>query len=456
MSRLVDWTGLAAGLESAGIAWRELAEDERAEYAVDGVQPTAICWPASYEEAARALAVADRLGLAVSPRGAGTKTALGNPPRACDLIISTERLDQVVEYAPANLTATVQAGLRLAAFQNVLAAGGQYLPLDPPHADQVTIGGIIAANASGPRRFGLGSARDLVIGTRAATTRGTVVRAGGRVVKNVAGYDLNKLYIGSLGTLVLIVEVSFKVAPRPAAQRTVVGSFPRIEALTQAVQTVIRSPLFPVAVDLVNGPALRGYDGPPVPEPGSGFLLATLGTAPGRAVLRQRDDLVRIYQQAGATEITDLADADSERFWGWIAERPARQTGPRAVLAKIAVPIARGGEIVRVIEGRRDAFGGQPAIGGRAGSGVIYLNWEIPESDGGDEPLATTARAIEALRETGRSLEGSLVVEECPRALKDRLDVWGPVGPSFALMRRLKEAMDPRAILNPGRFVGGI
>src|SRR5438067_6798867 len=153
MGKVLDRVGLAAGLESDGIAWSELGDLERAGYAVDGVEPGAICWPVTYQEAARALAVADRLGLKVSPRGSGSKVGLGNPPRALDLIVSIERLDQIVEYSPANLTVTVEAGLGLAALQSKLAESGQVFPLDPPSADHCTLGGVIATNASGPRRL---------------------------------------------------------------------------------------------------------------------------------------------------------------------------------------------------------------------------------------------------------------------------------------------------------------
>src|SRR6185437_12527381 len=132
MGEVLDRTGLAAGLETAGVAWRDLNDDERLHHAVDGVEPAAICWPSTYQEAARVLAIAARLGVAVSPRGAGTKIGLGNPPRACELIVSTERLTRIVEYAPANLTVSAEAGMSLAALQAALAEGGQYLPLDPP------------------------------------------------------------------------------------------------------------------------------------------------------------------------------------------------------------------------------------------------------------------------------------------------------------------------------------
>lgn len=456
MSEVLDRSGLAAGLETAGIAWRELTAPERLAYAVDGVPPSAICWPTTYREVAQALAVADRLGLAVSPRGAGTKVSLGQPPRQCDLIVSTERLTRIVDYAPANLTVTVEAGISLAALQATLAEGGQFLPLDVPHGDRATIGGIIAANASGPRRFGLGSARDLVIGTAAATTAGTVVRAGGRVVKNVSGYDLNKLYVGSLGTLVIVVEASFKVTPRPGTRTTVIGRFARIEDLSRAALGIARSALLPTVIDFLDASATAELNFSELPNPRGGYLLATLGTAPGHALMRQREDLRRIYQEAGADEIVDLSDTRSDAFWGQVAERPARAEGPDLIRVKVAVPASQVAEVVREIEQRPLPGVERRSIGGRAASGVLIVHWWLGDASSESVRPAMIAPALRELRARVQQLGGSLVVEWCPRALKDHLDVWGEVGAALGLMRRLKVALDPNGILNPGRFVGGI
>ena len=453
MSETLDRTGLVAGLETAGIAWRELDENERGQYAVDGVSPQVICHPASYAEVARALAIADQFGLAVSPRGGGSMLGLGNRPRAVDLIVSTERLNQIVDYAPANLTVTAEAGMTLSTLQARLAEGGQFLPLDPPSADRATLGGIIATNASGPHRFAFGAARDLVIGSRVATTSGTVTKAGGRVVKNVAGYDLNKLYIGSLGTLVVVVELTFKVAPLPTSQQTVIGRFARRDQLAQAVQKIIRSPLMPTAVELFNAAAVERVGEPGLPAPGTGYVLATLGTAPGRAVIRQRDDLTKIYQAAGGDAIGTLAEQDSARFWRKVAEWPAQGEGA-GIRVKAAVPIVRMPETVQAFEAHARALGVEVAIGGRAGSGVLYATWSADWSD--EMVLEATAQRLEGLRQTCRAWGGSLVIEAGPAALKGKIDVWGEVGSALPLMRRLKAALDPNSIMNPGRFVGGI
>ncbi|HEX5414079.1 MAG TPA: FAD-binding oxidoreductase [Chloroflexota bacterium] len=453
MAELLDRAGLAAGLDSAGVAWRELSDDERGAFAIDGVVPSAICWPASAEEAARALAAADRLGLKVAPRGGGTKVGLGNPPRGCDLILSTERLDQIVDYAPANLTVTVQAGVSLGRLQEHLAAARQFLPIDPPHADWATIGGVLAANANGPHRLGYGSARDLVIGTRAVTTTGKVVKAGGRVVKNVAGYDLNKLYIGSLGTLVVLVEAGFKIAPKPEAQTTVVGRFASLEAAGEASRAVLHSPLLPTALDLFNATAAERLGVAGLPDGRGGYLLAALGTAPGAARLRQRDDFARLFSGAGATSTSEIDDSDG--FWTRIGAAPGESLGSGALRTRATVAIADVPAAARLLERTGQTTGAAPAIIARAGTGALYAGWNLPDTMLNGKTTNVAAALAQARRQL-QNLGGALIVEECPRGLKDHLDVWGDIGPALAIMRRLKSALDPRDTLNPGRFVGGI
>jgi glycolate oxidase FAD binding subunit len=449
----VDLVGLAAGLESAGVPWRELADEEWPAHAVDDLRPTAICWPESYEEAARALAVADRLRLAVTPRGSGTKLTLGNVPRRCDVILSTDRLARLIDYAPANLTVIAQAGMSLGELQRTLAPARQHLPLDPPWAERATLGGILATNSSGPRRLGRGTARDLVIGTAAATTSGAVVRAGGRVVKNVAGYDLNKLYIGSLGTLALVVEVGFKIAPIPERQVTTIGAFGRVDNLAEASRVLRRSPLQPVALDLFDQTALNDLDRSGLPSVGAGYALAVLGAAPGGAVERQRNEFARVLREAGATSIADLPSAECDEFWAAVGER-WRGSGPlTGMQLRLSVPPARLRDAIEWIESAREQFGAPISIVGRAGTGVVYVSSTI-DADGGRDQ--TVLGAIEDLRRNCERLQGSLVVERCPTRFKKRLEIWGIVGSSLELMRKLKAALDPGDTLNPGRFVGGI
>ncbi|HET6317935.1 MAG TPA: FAD-binding oxidoreductase, partial [Chloroflexota bacterium] len=219
---------------------------------IDGMTPATHATPDTAEELAQALRAADEAGQAVAPVGGGTQLELGMPPRRVDVALHTGGLNRIVEYEPADLTMTVEAGMQFRDLQAALGKHGQFLALDPAVEPHATIGGIIATNASGPLRFSYGSARDLVIGTRVANADGTVTRAGGRVVKNVAGYDLNKLHIGALGTLGIIVELSFKLAPIPPSLATVVGQFSTLQGVADAVGAVLHSPLSPLAIEVLG------------------------------------------------------------------------------------------------------------------------------------------------------------------------------------------------------------
>jgi glycolate oxidase FAD binding subunit len=455
MGDVTDRVGLGAGLDATGVSWRELDDAGRRTNAVDGVEPLAICWPGTADEVAKCLQVADRLGIAVSPRGSGTKTGLGNRPRACELIVSTERLNQVIEYAPANLTVTAEAGITLATLKTALAASGQTLPIDPPDAVRSTLGGVLASNTSGPRRLGFGTGRDLVIGTRSVTASGTIVRSGGRVVKNVAGYDLGKLYIGSLGTLVLLVEVNLKLTPIPEAETTVVGHFSSIERIADVSLAIARSPLMPMALEIVNSAAADALDDRSLPPGQSGYYLIALGGAPGGGVNRQAAEFTRLYHDNGADEIGQLDRRDGDRLWQRVSAQGSSTVGEDWIRIKVAAPPGRLLEVWRVLEAHSDDFGGDPRIGGRAASGIFYVSW-LPSSGSLNGRIADTASRIDAIRREIGALGGSLVVEACPTQLKEHLDVWGDVGTSLPVMKRLKSALDPRGIMNPGRFVGGI
>ncbi|MDQ3811771.1 MAG: FAD-binding oxidoreductase, partial [Chloroflexota bacterium] len=253
--------------------------------------------PTSAEAVAEALRAADSAGHAVMPVGGGTHLDLGMPPARQDVLLSTVGLNRVVEYEPADLTVTVEAGMRFMDLQAMLREQGQMVALDPPVAAESTIGGVVAANLSGPVRFAHGTARDLVIGTRVANANGTLTRAGGRVVKNVAGYDLNKLYIGSLGTLGVIVELGFKLAPIPPSTATLVGQFASQDDVRTVVRGVLHSPLSPLAVELL-GPRAAADAGLP-----SATLLVLRAGGYAEAVQRQVRDLGELIAGHGGVRL---------------------------------------------------------------------------------------------------------------------------------------------------------
>jgi len=406
------------------------------ELAVDGVAARERRQPTTADALAAALAEANAAGLAVAPLGGGTQLDLGMPPARLDVLLETTGLDRVVEYEPADLTVTVEAGMRFDALQRLLGEQGQFLALDPPAQPAATVGGLIATNASGPLRLAYGSARDLVIGTRVANPDGTLTHAGGRVVKNVAGYDLNKLYIGSLGTLGVLVELSFKLAPIPPSLATVVGQFSDAASAGRLLGAVLRSPLGPQAMELL-GPGLARAAGWP---DGTLVVLRVGGYPP--AVERQVRELQSLLGQHGGRPVEA-----SDGAWEHLAELRTAAMGRELVL-KAAAPIAHTATMADLLEQRLAAAGTEPQVWAHGGNGVVYAACAtVPE-----------AAVLTHLRQDVGALgsNASLVILRCPTVLKRAVDVWGPVGPSLGLMRAIKAKLDPRTTLNPGRYVGGL
>src|SRR5712691_8617246 len=402
--------------------------------AIDGIASTPRVTPASREELAETLHAADSRGEAVAPVGGGTQLDLGMPPTRLDLVIETTQLNNVVEYEPADLTVTVEAGLPFADLQKQLAEQGQFLALDPPAAPGATIGGLIATNASGPLRFAYGTARDLVIGTRVANPDGTVTHAGGRVVKNVAGSDLNKLHIGALGTLGIIVELSFKLAPIPPATNTVVGQFSDADGARGIINAVVQSPLSPMAIELL-GP--RAASTAALPE--AMLVVFRVGGYP-QAVERQVRDLSALVTQHGGQRV-ETADTVWDDLAGM---RVAAQRGD--VVVKAAVPLVESTGVVEILE--RRLVGLDPLVWAHAGNGIAYATCAAPTDSAVLRDIRSDVAALGA--------NASLVIQRCPVELKRALDVWGDPGSSVALMRALKAKLDPNNTLNPGRYVGGI
>jgi|DewCreStandDraft_1066081.scaffolds.fasta_scaffold00172_39 glycolate oxidase FAD binding subunit len=442
------------------IAGQALDPSRRAALAVDGVEPEYYVEPESPAEVAEVLRAAADAGLAVIPRGQGTKLALGNPPRAGQVALSLARLNRILEYTPEDLTMTVQAGARLMEVQAELARHGQQLALDPPFFERGTIGGTLATNASGPRRLKYGTARDLVIGIRVAQVDGAITHAGGKVVKNVAGYDLMKLYVGSLGTLAVIVEATFKLHPLPPAERSVAAVFSSFADAQNAALRLLRSPFLPAALEVLT-PAMFAT----LERPSEWAGLETQGACVVLAwsagvealVRRQSNEIEKLLREAGAGALVSTAPADgqvSRTLWQSLLRRRSedweRVDGlflKAAVLPnRVAVFCERAGSVLA-------EHGLSWRLSGELASGVLYVRIDGAEGQAQTDVLA---QVIRQLRAAAQEDEGSLVVLSCPVEVKRLVDVWGePAGP-LSLMRRLKQEFDPQGILNPGRFIGGL
>ncbi len=420
---------VADSLTSACAEVRQAGPDD----AVAGVAPSFVAAPASVEEASAVLRAAAAAGLAVLPRGAGTKLGWGAPPRRCDLIIETRLLNSVLEHAAGDLVVRVQAGAGIGQLAATLAAAGQRLALDPPApGGGGTIGGLLATGTAGPLRLRYGPPRDLLIGITVVRADGVVTRSGGKVVKNVAGYDLGKLYTGSYGTLGLITEAAFRLHPMPAATAFVTLDCAGPAAAQSLLAAAVGSPLGPAAAELdrpARGAPLR-----------AGILLE--GDQDGVA---ERADRMRRLLGDGA-EIS----AQPPPWWGLGAAASADGT-----VVRIAFWAGELTSVLAATDAAAAAAGLDPAVSGSAAAGVLYV------AAAADDPPAAVARFVAALRPAlaadpgGRPARASAVVLHAPAEVRAAVDMWGPV-PSAGLMRAVKDQFDPEHRMAPGRFAGGI
>ena len=369
--------------------------------------------PGSPEELAEALVSAQRNRHTIHLSGNSTKDRMGGPICAGDVQISTAKLNRVLQYEPSDLTISVEAGIPYRELSRVLAEHRQMVPLDPPFSENATIGGIVAANASGPRRRLYGTARDMVIGMTFATLEGKLIRSGGMVVKNVAGLDMGKLMIGSFGTLAPVAVINFRLHPMPVATRTFVRQFVRAAEVIAARDKILKSPLQPAAVDILKWAA--GYD----------LMIQAGGSA---AVLARYS---RELQDARVVE-----GAEEEALWERIREFTPQFLREHAngVVLRISCTLSEVGPVLEALPA--------PALA-RAGSGVCY----------GYYSQIADLRQIENLYHKGAE---KLVVEFAPQSIRETAELWPEPGSDFAMMKKVKEMFDPQYLLNRGRLYGRI
>ena len=395
-----------------------------------GHAPDSICAPASPDEAQEI--VRQAAGKALVPWGGGTRRHLGHPPARYDLALSTQNLNRITDYAPADLTVTVQAGVTVADLQETLAAHGQFLPLDIALPMQQTIGGIIATRAGSLRRLTSGSVRDSLLGVSVLNGRGEWVKGGGKVVKNVAGYDLPKLYCGSFGTLGLIAEATFKVAPLPSASATCVLPLDPNHNSEDVLDHLLASALMPSFLYLLNPSAAQAA----VPEASPAQYVVLGFDGDSEAVAWQTETL-------GAAPLVEEAAASLRARLRDFALDEAPMTASFHILS------SQVGAFSRMVEwtARRAGFSAQVAADAALGLMTAHF---APSREDADWTVFYTD-----LKDKADRCGGSFIIERMPDALRDRdIPVWSPLLSDFGLMARLKETLDPDRMWNPGRFVG--
>jgi glycolate oxidase FAD binding subunit len=388
---------------------------------VGGVVPRFVASPGSTAETAEVLRVAAHHDLYVVARGAGSKIDWGAAPTAVDLVVDTTRMSGVVEHAAGDLVVLVQAGTAIEELQSVLSKAGQELAFDNP-LPGATVGGSLATAPSGPRRLLRGTLRDLLIGVTFVRSDGVVAKAGGRVVKNVAGYDFGKLLTGSYGTLGLITEAIFRLHPRPPARRVVTCRATEAAEVARAAFTVLASQTVPSAVE-VDWPA----DG------GATIAVLLEGTEEGVAA---RSEAAQLLLD------TTAADHANPPWWG------RYPFGSGDVGLKLTCSVGGLGDLLDATSAAAARHSVALHVRGSA-AGVLHAG--LP----GDTPADVVSNVVDDLRGAASSYAGNVVVLTAPPATRDAVDLWGPV-PGLALMRRLKDELDPPHRFSPGRFVGGI
>jgi len=404
-----------------------------ASHIVDGVQPALVCSPATAEQIAAALRVCVEAEAAVIPWGGGTAMGIGNRPRRADVALTMGRINHLVEHDDANLTATVGAGMPLADMQEIVARRQQFVPFDPPLSARATVGGIVAGNLNGPRRSCYGSVRDLVIGMKVALGSGELIKAGGKVVKNVAGYDMCKLFVGSLGTLGILTEVTLRMAPIPETSATVIAAGALPKAL-QFVDELSRSPLLPAAVALMSSGALGAGQ--------NDWQAAIRCEGFAETIARHTSDAVAMARRVGL-DAEILGDNADGQLWDRIRDFPLSTS---RVVYRVTVPRASVAESVRAIQDGNGSDS-QPAILSDPLTGTLWV--AEPERQ-------TSPRRFADLLSLALRCGGHAVMFAAPAAAKENIDVWGALPPTLALMREIKNQFDPKGLLNPGRFIAGI
>jgi glycolate oxidase FAD binding subunit len=433
----------------------ELPSSEFPRFQIDGLLPRKVAAPGNIEEMATLLQVAAAHDWKMIPFGNGNRQEIGNRPLGYDLAVTTQRLDQIPEYEPEDMVVKVQSGCRLSVLQQRLACDNLFLPIDPSRYSSTTLGGIVAANASGPFRHAHGTIRDHLLGLSLLQPDGTSTRFGGRVVKNVTGYDFCKLYTGSFGTLGIFVDFFFKLKAMPPSEKSVVVVLKRLTDVSEALSKLTHSPLLPTAVEFLNPQALAALNRAfPLGLPSDGFALVVHFGECESAVNWQVKKIEESWDPYCAAGIIVSDRREQQGLWETMREdssfleKPAE--GFACLQLKLNHPANQLVPVVMRLQSSEGELGMEMKLKAHAGTGVLQVYYHFEASEPAYLRLAQHVRNLRAYM---APMRGSVVVEVAPPALKQRMDVWGYEFKDKALMLRIRERYDPKRLLNPGRFV---
>ncbi|MBN4005689.1 FAD-binding oxidoreductase [Nostoc sp. LPT] len=431
------------GEENAICLWEniELGQQKRIQQAIaSGNSPSCIVYPRSQEQLAAVITTAHTNNWRVLPCGSGSKLSWGGLVKGIDVVVSTERINQLIEHAVGDLTVTVETGMKFSDLQALLAKSRQFLAVDPTTPESATIGGIVATGDTGSLRQRYGSVRDQLLGITFVRADGQIAKAGGRVVKNVAGYDLMKLLTGSYGTLGFISQLTFRLYPLAEASGTVVLTG-KTEAVSEAADILRGSALTPVQADLLSTKLVSSLG------LGQGLGLIARFQSISESVKEQSNRVLEVGQKLGLDGAI-FADGDEANLWQRLQERIHSTATESVITCKIGVLPTAAVEILTQVE--------LGLIHISSGLGLLQLESKNQVLKIRDQLGSAGSDAYGGLRLRTQTHKGFLTILSAPKAVKEQIDVWGYTGNALPLMRRIKEQFDSKNILSPGRFVGGI
>jgi len=453
-------------------------ENDIAAFAVDGKIPRAVAYPKNTPQVSGILRYANEKNLGVVPWGSGSKICMGNPPARLDLVVCTRRMNHMKDVDVANLTVTVEAGVKFLDIQARVATeedrcylpieeltrqademicsdrshSGCFLPIDAPYSCSATIGGVIASNSSGPRRLLYTLPRDLILGIRFVAPTGEIIGSGGKTVKNVSGYDLSKLMVGSAGSLGILCEMTLRLLPLPETMETLLFSFDDFSGASAFAEGILNTRLLPAAVEVINAGAFEylGIDPATGFFPGAYVVAVALETFTAPAQ-RMRNELKARARSSGIPDPALFGEDAHRLFWLGVSDLnpAAAQAHPRMLTLQMNYPISRWIDTVKFAVDTLTAAGIAHTLLVHAGSGVCAINLLT----GAEQKAVLSAQK---LLDRCRESQGNLVVHRAPAELKSALPVWGSPGSDFPVMKRIKQMLDPKGIMSPGRYVGGL
>jgi glycolate oxidase FAD binding subunit len=416
-------------------------------YSIDGIAPKIVISPSDTGQLCKIVNTAWEENIAITPWGGGTHINLGNTIKRLDVVINLTNLDRIIQHNPNDLTITVEAGIKISQLQNVLAQHGQFLAIDPPLPNQASIGGTLSAGVSGPLKWQFINPRDLVIGMKVVQPNGENTKSGGQVVKNVSGYDMARLHIGGLGTLGIISEISFKLTPTPPQNTTLIASFTSNKTCLNAALDIFHSQVVPLALTSFNENFIKHTSALDIE--GQNFLAIKLGGRP-RTVNRQVKDCEHLCKKHDAKTIESLNQPDATTVWRHLTDFGWNKTTQPFIYGRASLLPSKITETITYLE---QTSGIKPTIISHPGYGTVLISWFVNPNEISDEKAIGI---IHSARNTIRNAGGHIIIEHCPLTIKSGFDVWDDVGKSLSTMLKMKEQYDPKGILNPGRFVGGI